>query len=461
LLKQIPAEIIKTAKGTSEARSTMAEMGVLSTHEYGALTDANDVASKLHLEKPGAYRTTMNMLDRWAALNDNVLRQAVFAQAKAEGMSDAEASEKAVEIFNFRRMSGSPILQFVSSIVPFYNAYAQLQRVALKTLSGVGISPQERKEGLKVLAATSAKLAMLSMVYAMAVKDDEDYEKMNRIVRDSSFVIPGTGGFHIPIRTGLFAIPKMFGEYAYHLAADTTYVDKEMFYKAMARAVKKQFEPPVGGLVVPPVALAMNHDPFLDREIVNATMRKYLPEEQFNKNTSEISKVMGKMAGVSPLKLDYFFNAYLGSTMTLMALATNNSIAEARGIPRPEKPTKDFIASLPSMGGYITKEEATGAVADFYEAAKDTNQIIDTVKHIAPSRPEEAKKLLEENRKQLVYTQGIQSALSGLSRKENAILDMPAERMSAERKAEEIKKIQEDRAKLAKPIREVRKKLFE
>jgi Large polyvalent protein associated domain 38 len=462
LLKQIPAEILKTAKGTSEARQAMSAAGVLSTHDTPFLGDANDTATKLNLRNPNAYRKIMRGLDKWAALNDNMLRQAVYAQTKAEGGTHAEAMEKAVEVFNFRRQSGNVGMQVASQIIPFMNAFGQMQRITVKTLSGSGLSPQSRAAGISTLATTSAVLGMLSFAYAASVSDDDDYKKMNRTQRDSSFVIPGSGGLRIPVRMGLLTMPKLVGEYLYHAIADKGYTDPQMFKTAMAKAVQQQFNPPLTSAVSPVIGLVTNHDFFYDREIVNATQRRLAPERQFNKNTTELSKVLGKETGISPLKLDYFFKSYLGQYATLIALS-NNSIAEGRGVsrPTPEHPTKDFLMNLPGVGSFVTKDGANGALSDFYEAARDVDTIINTTKSMAKSDIVGARAYWEKNKdKASVNPAGLERALGNLNTAESIIRNMPDTQMSPNEKAAKIKQIEQKRESISGTVTSIRQKLY-
>jgi len=468
LVAQIPKEIVLTALGKSEARQKLTERALLSTHEYRGLSDADEVMKRLNLEDPSNYQKAMSMLDKWSALNDNMLRQAVFAQAKLEGKSDKEASMMATEIFNFRRMSGNPVLQWANNHIPFLNAFGQMQRVTIKVLSGSGITPKTRAEGIWTLATTTGILAGLSFMYAAGVSDDEDYQNMNRMQRDSSFVIPGTGGLRIPMRWGLPLIPKILGEYLYHDVAKTVYVDPKMFKSAMYRAVLKQVEPPIGGLVLPAVGLATNHDFVQNREIVNATQRKLEPAQQSNKNTTEISKLIGERANISPLQLDYFFKSYLGAYSTLMALA-NNSIAESRGKarPTPENPTKNFAMSLPGVGSFISKDDASGALSDFYEAANEVDVIVNTYKKLAQSDVNKATEYADKNQDKLMRLQRVEQNLGRLNTYENYVINLPStstnpnqRTMSANEKAVEIKRIEEARKSLREPVHQLRKQLY-
>ena len=460
LLKEVGKEIVKTAKGTSEARRIMSAAGVLMTHDANALTSADDLTKKMNLDDPSAYRKTMNALDKWAAVNDNIVRQAVYSQGIKENLSHSMAMEKAVELVNFRRISGNPAIVFASKVIPFFGAYMQVTDVALKTITGKGITPQERKEGLKIFVATTAKLAALSFLYSAAVGDDDDYKNKTRISRDQSFVIPGTGGLSIPVRPGFFSINKLIGEYGYKYLAENSTDAPEEFVKAMSRAVLKQFLPPSTTLVTPALGLYLNKDIYNNRDIANPTMRKLLPEDQYNKYTSEMSKVLAEATGISALKIDYFLTSYFSSVASLTALATNALIADMRGVPLPTMSTRDKIASLPNVSKFISKEETSDAIADFYDTTKDISTLVDTLNSLGQYSPEKAQKLMEkpENIKLLKgadKTENAKAELAKLNAEERYIREQPANKMSGDKKAEKLKELNAYREK----IREVTKQI--
>jgi len=464
LLKEVGKEIIKTTTGTSEARAKLSAAGVLMTHDTSALTTADDLTKKLNLDDPSVYRKTMNALDKWAAVNDNIVRQAVYAQGIKEGLSHAMAMEKAVELINFRRVSGNPAVVFASKIIPFFGATMQVTDVALKTITGRGTTPQERKEGLKVLLSTTAKMAAISFLYAAAASGDDDYKKKTRISRDQSFVIPGTNGFSIPVRPGLFSINKLIGEYGYKYLMEHSTDAPEEFAKAMAHGIMKQFTPPSTTLVTPTLGLYLNRDMYNNRDIVNPTMRKLLPEDQYNKYTSEMAKALAAGTGISALKIDYFLKAYFSSVASLTALATNSFIADMRGIPLPTMSTRDMIVGFPSMSKFMSKEETSDAVADFYDTTKDIATLVDTINNVGPYNPEKAKKLMEkpENAKLLKGADAMERAkeiLQNLNSHERYILEQPESKMNADEKAKEIKKINAEREKVRNVTKNIKESI--
>ena len=468
LLKEIAKETVATAQGTSQTREMLKKAGILETHDYNALTEADAIGNRLNLTEPGKWTKLMSQLDRFSSASDNIIRQGIYNQARKEGLSHVEAMEKAAEVVNFRRVSGNETMQAFSRIVPFFNAYTQVASVAVKTLSGRGISPQERDAAAKTLIATTAKVMALSMLYSMMIGDDEDYQKKNRISRDRMFMIPGTGGAGIPIRLDIFSIPKLAGEYGYQLMTDSTFTDSKMAREAIARAIKGSIAPPSEGvpqLVRPALGVMMNYDAFQDREIINATMRRLDPERQYTKNTSEMAKALGAMTGISPLNLDFLLRGYLGSVATIGALATNDVLNAARGgAPRPDKSAGDILASLPNMGAFISRDENTAILSDFYEVARDVNKANATYSSLKYAPQEERAEYREKHKTEIALkgqVQAINNQLTVLKRREQMVREAPESRMTAEQKQQELKKIDEQRSRMVANVMKVRQKLYE
>ena len=466
VLKEIAKEVAKTAQGTSETRKMLIGKGILETHDYTAMNEEDAIAKRLDLDNPSSWKKLMRNLDRLSSASDNVIRQGVYNQAIKEKLSHEEAMEKAAEIVNFRRISGDPRLQFASRVIPFFNAYLQVGSVAIKTLSGRGISPTERKAAQATLIATTAKIAVLSMLYSMAIGDDEDYKRKNRVTRDRMFMIPGTGGMGIPIRSDVFALPKVIGEYTYQMMSDNGTTDSKMFKQAMSRAVMNSLHPPSEGIpqvVRPALGVMTNHDFFQDREIVNATMRRLDTDRQFTKSTSEMAKALGTLTGMSPLNIEYLLRGYFGSAMTLTALATDDAINAARGgPPRPAKSAGDMLAALPNMSGFMSKDENTAVLSDFYEVARDVNKASATLKSMKHLPIEEQRAYREEHQKELrlkpmVHT--IEKQLVLLKQREQLVRE--SSRMDDAKKQIELKRIADQRDRMVKNVTKVRQRMYD
>jgi hypothetical protein len=67
--------------------------------------------------------------------SDNAVRQAVYEASIAQGVSRAEALEKAFNLINFRNRGSSKELAIAGQVIPFFNAYLAAQHVAYQELS--------------------------------------------------------------------------------------------------------------------------------------------------------------------------------------------------------------------------------------------------------------------------------------------------------------------------------------
>jgi len=300
----------------------------------------------------------------------------------------------------------------------------------------------------------------------MAVGDDEDYKRKNRITRDRMFMIPGTGGYGIPIRSDVLALPKIIGEYSYQMMANNGTTDPKMFKEAMSRAVMNSLHPPSEGIpqiVRPALGVMTNHDFFQDREIVNATMRRLDTDRQYTKNTSEMAKALGAMTGMSPLNIDYLLRGYFGSAMTLTALTTNDAINAARGgPPLPAKSAKEMLASLPNMSGFVSKDENTAVLSDFYEVARDVNKASATLKSMKHLPQAEQKAYREEHKAELrlkPMVQTLEKQLVLLKQREQRVREDI--KMTDDRKRTELDRINAQRDRMAANVAKLRSKMYD
>ena len=96
-----------------------------------------------------------------------------------------------------------------------------------------------------------------------------------------------------------------------------------------------------------------------------------LPQDQFRANTSELSKTVGKAAGISPIKIDEFIKGYTGG----MGLAFVQAIS--MGVPKgdtPEAATKR-LSELPVVGGAFQPNDAGNIANRVYDRMKDVEKV--------------------------------------------------------------------------------------
>jgi hypothetical protein len=224
--------------------------------------------------------------------SDNAVRQAVYEAAIDQGLTKAEALEKAFEIINFRRRGSSKLLAMGAQVIPFLNAYLAAQNVAIKTISGVGISPGDRGAALRTLATTTGSVMALSLIYAMLIADDEDYQNKPSVIRDRLLMIPGTGGLSVPLRPDIFSLPKILTEHTYLMMTDNGTQDGRKFRDSMTAAVVNAISSPtaIPQAIKPFFEVGINYNFFQGRPLVGMYQQNLELGRQFNDSTSELAK---------------------------------------------------------------------------------------------------------------------------------------------------------------------------
>jgi hypothetical protein len=454
-------EFIQTLRGKSKAHEELKNVGAVGVRDFtSAIIRADaEIASGLKEEK-GLWAGVKRRLGNWAMAADNAVRQATYEAALAQGLSRAEAIEKAFEIFNVRRRGNSQMLAMAGQVIPFFNAYLAAQHVAYRTLTGVGTSPTERKAALQTLAATTGSVMALSLLYAMMNGDDEDYLNKPTPTRDRLLMVPGTGGWvSIPLRADIFALPKVLAEHTYLLMTDNGYEDPAKFRASMASLLANSiFSPtPVPQAIKPLAESIMNYDFFQQKPLVGTFQQRKELKQQFEDSTSEFAKVLGSTNMVSPIVADHFIRGMFGSFGGLFLYMTNPILADMAGKPRPTMSYQDALATIPNASGFVSKEYEVALRKDFYALKEATDRVGATVSDMKTRSPQELADYLsdEDVRARYALTPAVNQIaqqLTTIRKAVTAISQAPEERMDEDEKQRQIKQLREAELRLLKGV---------
>jgi hypothetical protein len=452
-------EFLKTLNKTSSTHNLLKSYGATGVRDFNATVARQDIQIAAGLKgAKGAVGKTVEMLSHIAMAADNSIRQAVYEASMQQGLSKGEAIEKAFDIINFRRRGTSKLVNLAGQTVPFFYAYMSVQRTAYKVLTGVGISPQKRKEALTTLATTSGAVMALSLFYVMMNGGDEEYEKTPTAIRDRTLNVPGTGGFRIPLRPDLFLMPKVLTEHLYHLITDTGFSDGAKFRKSVADGVANAVlsPQPIPQAVKPAIEVAINYDFFQGRPLIGQFEKQKEAERQFNDNTSEFSKLLGEF-GVSPIAADHMIRGMFGSAGGLFLYTTNFIINSDPDVPRPDLSFRDALSALPGTSGFVTKASENALKTDFYALRDEVEKVKNTYNDIKTRSPQELEQFLsdEKNIARLGLAKGTEKIgmqLSKIRRAINQITNAPEDLYSASEKKDAIKELREVEKEMLKAV---------
>lgn len=437
-------EFVKTLVGKSRTHEELKNVGAVGVRDFTSAMVRMDAEIYSGLKAPpGVMGKIKNSLNHIAMSADNAVRQAVYEASIAQGLSRAEAMEKAFDVFNVRRKGSSKSLALAGQLIPFFSAYLAAQNVAYKTITGRGISPTDRQEAFKTLAATTASVMVMSLLYAMLNGDDEDYLKKPATVRDRLLMIPGTGGMSIPLRADLFTMPKMITEHMYLTMTDKGYEDGRKFRDSMKAALGSAVLGPtaVPQAIKPLVEVGINYDFFQGRPLIGTYQQKLDTERQFTDSTSELGKILGKTGLVSPIAADHLIRGMFGSAGGLIIYATNPMLHSDPNTPRPSLSEKDAIATLPGMSGFMMKSYESALKKDFYTLKEEVDKAANTMNDLKTRSPQEIEGFLakEENLSRVGLQKSVNAIGERLSNIRKAITQTTNSSMPADEKERQIK----------------------
>ena len=453
-------EFVSTLAKTSGTHKELVKFGVVGVRDFSATIVREDAEIYAGLKPPrGGWGKTKEFLGHIAMAADNAVRQAVYEASMQQGLSKSEALEKTFEIINFRRRGTSKMLNVMGQTVPFFYAYLSAQRVAYKTLTGVGISPVQRKEALTTLATTTAAVMTLSMLYAMANGDDEDYINTPAAVRDRTITIPGSGGVRIPLRPDFFLLPKLAAEHTYLLLTDKGYEDGAKFRTSVKDALVNAVASPlpVPQALKPLAEVAINYDFFQGKPILGQFEKNKDLGRQFNDSTSELSKLFGKTGLVSPIMMDHLVRGMLGSAGGLTLFATNQFLHSDPDVPRPELSVNEMLAALPGTSGFLKRPQESALKNDFYVLRDEVEKAVNTFNDIKTRSPQGLQDFVENEKQMARLMLGkpvdkINRELAKIRKVVTQVTNMPEDQMSAEKKAEFVRQMRDVEREILKSV---------
>ena len=403
--------------------------------QSGIFTGDPDDLAKMSLglagNDTGAIRKLFNLMDRAAMRSDSVTREQLYDDVLKRTGSEVLAESAAMEMMNFHKRGLSPTVQYASRLIPFFNAQIQGLNVLYKAATGKATA-QEKLDIQNKFWDRAGMLMAATLVYAMAMDDDDTYKNARASDRYGNWFVPLSRGgkpednvtlkLPIPFEVGVLfkAIPEAIID-----AMKGQFGDAE--FKAIRNLVLQQV-PGYGSMglpqaVKPIIELGTNHNFFTGREIESKAQQALDPQERFTARTTELAKRLSEMMPdgmqLSPLQIEHLARGYLGS-MPLMAAATMNDVF---GSPAAEAPTRK-LTETPLVGVAFQDRYGGGAVDILYAKIKAADQAKATYdKMVHEGRKQDAKMYLAdiENLRTIPMLQNAEKKLQALAQQEKAV----------------------------------------
>jgi hypothetical protein len=395
-------EFLKMTFAESKTASTMLKKGLI---QSGVFTgDPDDVETMALQLVSGKDFNIINKVCREAdklAMNaDAATRSLVYENAINNGMSEAEAKFAVQESMNFHKRGLSAGTQYLSRMIPFFNAQIQGLNVLYK--AGSGQMPFEHQLQIKQKFYNNALFLVAGgLAYAMAMQDDEYYKNAKPKDRYSNFFL------HTPFTDEplKLPIPYEFGWFFSMGAAAADAMAGETDGTQQLKALQSMLVGAIPGsssmgmpqIFKPFAEVWANKDFNTGFALESTRLRGKSTEERYNANTTELAKAMSQFAPVlSPIQIERIVGGYLGPLPILVAAATNGLFRDG-----DVEPVTKNMSEMPFFGSgfqkkyggadsdvmYRLADEALQAKRDF-DSMKREGRIADAQEYLQDHRTE-------------------------------------------------------------------------
>jgi hypothetical protein len=405
----------------------------------GASDDMAKILQQIASGKPG-WDMAMAKLDEFAMMGDAATRVSMYNSFLRQGLSDREATFATLEAMNFGRRGLSPTVLYANTLIPFFNAGLQGIDVLYRAFKG-DMPFSERLQVKRKLLARGSMMALMTMAYAAAMEDEEEYKNANPDERYNNWFVPTPFGVlrvPIPFEAGL--VFKGIPEGVYRMAfTDDKNAD---VLRALKDLALRSVPGDIPTAIKPLIELNLNKSFFTDREIVDAG----LPEEakyQYRPNTPELIKMFGSV-GLSPVQVEYFIKGYTGSLLT----GTMRIFDPVFGgeLVKPDM----RITDVPVLGGLFQPKDAGGLINAAYKTAQNAQAAQRTYNRLQQEDPEEARKYFQSalNNLSLASSAGqFKRQMSEITLAERSI--RAAKTITGEEKREKLDDLRQEKIKIA------------
>lgn len=288
---------------------------------FGALNDGDQAAHAKRLikdlgAKEGQILTTQEKItralrsvwDRYQELGDrleSVNRATLYKKLREQGRSHLEASYLARDMMDFTSAGKWASVRFLTQIVPFMNA--RLQGM-YKLGRGAGTDPRR-------FLAVAGAVAMVSVLLHLLNKDDDEYKELPDFVRNNYWWVRLPGAEHAlyipkPFEVGVLgSVAERMTELA---TAGNDYRAGD-FASTLGALLTDQLQmSPVPQAFKPAMDAIFNYDSFRKTAIDSMGQERLPPAERYTSSTSAAAVAAGRLANISPQRLEHLMRGYFG-----------------------------------------------------------------------------------------------------------------------------------------------------
>jgi hypothetical protein len=368
--------------GKSATKETLERRGITGGQIFtGSSEDISKILRDIADDKSG-WVQAFGKLEAINMEADATTRRAQYNSYINQGLSEMEATLMSLESMNFNKRGASPSVHMANSLIPFFNAQIQGLNVLYKAMTGK-LPFNEKLKIQKKILLRGGMIAAGTLAYAAMMQDDEAYKNATPEQKYGNWFIrvPGVEeAVRLPIPFEIGYIFKALPEALYNSMVNEH--GSEEAVKAFS-SILKQVIP--GGTsygipqaMRPAIEAGLGKSFYTGRDIMSAQEKGLLPEDQFRENTSEVSKTIGRAAGVSPIILDSLVQGYTGAMGLAFVQAVGLGLTKSEG---PEAAVKR-LSNMPVVGSAFQPNDAGAIINRVYDRMNEFKKVENSVESL-------------------------------------------------------------------------------
>jgi hypothetical protein len=368
--------------GKSATKETLERRGITGGQIFtGSSEDISKILRDIADDKSG-WVQAFGKLEAINMEADATTRRAQYNSYINQGLSEMEATLMSLESMNFNKRGASPSVHMANSLIPFFNAQIQGLNVLYKAMTGK-LPFNEKLKIQKKILLRGGMIAAGTLAYAAMMQDDEAYKNATPEQKYGNWFIrvPGVEeAVRLPIPFEIGYIFKALPEALYNSMVNEH--GSEEAVKAFS-SILKQVIP--GGTsygipqaMRPAIEAGLGKSFYTGRDILSAQEKGLLPEDQFRENTSEVSKTIGRAAGVSPIILDSLVQGYTGAMGLAFVQAVGLGLTKSEG---PEAAVKR-LSNMPVVGSAFQPNDAGAIINRVYDRMNEFKKVENSVESL-------------------------------------------------------------------------------
>jgi hypothetical protein len=358
-----------------------------------------------------------------------------------------------------------------NSLIPFFNAQIQGLNVLYKAMFGK-MPFNERLKIQEKLLTRGLMIAAGTMAYAAMMQDDEAYKNATPDQKYGNWFvrIPGVSEpIKLPIPFEIGYVFKAIPEALYnsmtkeHGAEEAVQAFNQILINVIpggssmptidiGKGLKVPTLIPVPQAIKPMIEQALEKSFFTGRDLLSEREKQLLPEQQYRANTSDAAKLIGSVAGISPIKLEALVNGYTGT----MGLAFLQAIS--LGVPAKETPEQAVkrLSEYPIVGGAFQPNDAGGIINSVYMRMNEIDRVKSTVDTLLKEgKVQEANALITKRGTEYMQSELANTFKANMNMLTQAERAIAASDMTGEAKRKQLDDIRKMKIGLANTTREI------